>query len=161
MREAKRIAFVAAALLALSCDAHLTKNSSADAVRSQAARKFVGWEGVKSAMLNDAEVGDHIFGQICTGDSDWLQVAHGLRSVSDGHFGETLSSALSVALLRSPSEVLAGFGTEACVTPEYLPETCDTSNWLVRARAAIASVYEPKARATKAKCDAELNGGTP
>lgn len=68
------------------------------------------------------------------------------------HLNEDLSSALSVALVTSPSEVLQTFGSDVCHEPDDVPPACVTTDWAARVRLAVEKVASPGLLARRDEC---------
>jgi hypothetical protein len=60
-----------------------------------------------SALFQDEESFYYVMDRIAEGTEDWLDVAARLAPGADGHPGEELAHALSLALARAPEEVLS------------------------------------------------------
>ena len=147
--------FVLAMLAA--CTPDLPEKPSAADVLAQTNRWFVGKQGLANKLYDDDALAEYVVGEICTGDSQWLQVAQRVFPTNYAHLNEDLSSALSVALVTSPSTVLRSFGSEPCHLPDDLPASCVTMDWPARATRAVEAVSPASLGSSKDECLKKIN----
>jgi hypothetical protein len=153
MRKALLLSVLESAAAALvACAPDLSDKPSATEVLEQTSHWFVGKQGLANALYDNDSLSTHVLAQICTGDSRWLSVAHRAYPTNYAHLNEDLSSALSVALVTSPSEVLQTFGADVCHEPDDVPPSCVTTDWAARARLAVEQVASPGLRGSRDEC---------
>ena len=159
LRPATVVLLSAVATLA-ACTPDLPDKPSAADVLAQTDRWLVGKQGLANKLYDDDVFAGYVAAEICTGDSQWLAVAHRAFPTNYAHLNEDLSSALSVALVTSPSEVLRSFGSEPCHLPDDLPASCVTTEWPARARRAIDAISSPTLDASKGECLKQIDAIT-
>jgi len=143
----------------IGCSANLPDRPSARSVQREADRWLVGWRGVANTVAEDKSLRTHVLTQICSGDAEWVGVASRLLPTVYAHLNEELSSALAVALLHSPAEVLRVLHPDVCQVPDDLPPACDVAHWRKRAEAALASVADTDLQKAKQQCENVLRTG--
>jgi len=153
------VAFVPVFSLAMlaACAPDLPDKPSAADVLAQTDRWFVGKQGLANKLYDDDALAEYVVGELCTGDSQWLEVARRVFPTNYAHLNEDLSSALSVALVTSPSTVLRSFGSEPCHLPDDLPASCVTMDWPARATRAIEAVSAASLGNSKDECLKKVN----
>jgi hypothetical protein len=120
-----------------------------------------GSRRLANALVEDKTLNVHILTRICSGNLEWLAVARKLYPTNYAHLNEEISSAVAVALVTSPGEVLRTFGTEACHLPDDLPSSCDIADWPRQATAALVDLSgDPDVASAREECLALLSFGS-
>jgi hypothetical protein len=136
----------------VACTPNLSDQPTAADILTQTDRWYVGSQGLANALSEDEALNDHVLSHICSGAHEWLLVAQRAYPSNYAHLNEELSSALAVALVASPDEVLRAFGTDVCHMPDHLPASCETIDWPGRVRAALERSSDHAEAQSRAEC---------
>lgn len=152
-----KFALFLALIAALSgCAPDFPVHPSAQEVLSALDKPWIGRAGVEESFMRDGNVEAEILAGVCTASPQWLEVAHRMFDTGNAHFGEELSSALAVALVKRPKFVLEKFDY-MCHEPEDLPDSCAVPHWRAAALEALSSVKDPALAARKEKCAIDVS----
>jgi hypothetical protein len=155
----RRLPIVMAAMLAVACTPKLSDQPTAAEILAQSDHWYVGPQGLANALGENETLRNHVLSNICSGSGEWLLVAQKVFPSNYAHLNEELSSALAVALVAAPDQVLRHFGTGVCHMPDYLPASCETASWSDRVHSALAgSTAGPEAQ-SRVDCLAMLRAG--
>jgi hypothetical protein len=150
----KRAALIAIIATLSACAPRFSRHPSAEDVLAALDRPWIGRADIEASLMENGDAEDEILAGICTASPQWLEVAHRLYDTSNAHWGEQLSSALSVAMTKEPKKVLERFAAgEICGAPEHLPKSCDLPDWRNTALRALHAVTEPGLAVARQHCE--------
>jgi len=148
-----RLAALVALVAALSaCTPSFSEHPTAEEVLGALDKPWIGRAGIEESFLQEDSAEEDILAGICTASPQWIEVARRMDDTSNAHWGEEMSSALSVALTKQPKTILEGF-EYMCHEPEDdLPASCAVPHWRAAALAALKTVNEPALTAKRDQC---------